>query len=61
MTMQKGRSTITGSKFLVVAYFFLSNDFPVIFQVFINIYVYAIRMIHFYDHRMGDLVKLYHL
>ena len=44
MTMQKGRSTITGFKFLVVAYFFLFNDFPVAFQVFfINIHDYAKR------------------
>ena len=30
-----------GSYFLAIAYFLLSNDFPVIFQVYMNIHDYA--------------------
>ena len=34
-----------GSFFLVITYFLLSNDFPVIFQVYMNIHDYANEII----------------
>ena len=41
--------------------FLLSNDFPVNFQVFINIHEYAKKIIYIYGQWMKELVKLYHL
>ena len=38
-----------------------SNDFPVIFQVFINIHEHANEIFCIYDHRMKELIKLYNL
>ena len=52
---------MTGSKFPVVIYFFLSNDFPVILQVFIHIHEYANEMFFIFGHQINKFVKLYHL
>lgn len=57
----KGSSTITNVPLLVIAYFLLSNDFPVIFQVFLNVHEYENEIIYIWGHWMKELVELYHL
>ena len=49
-----------GPSFYSLLTFFLSNDSPVIIQVFITIHEYANTMIYIFNHRMNGLVQMYH-